>query len=183
MKCEVCGMLINEKNYDFNESAFLIKNSIYNIIYCPFCGVCEVYLSKEDKIIKVDSEKLDEKILKILDHAVKLELFNGDFYEIAATMAKNPETKKVFEALSRIEKFHAKIHQRLGGFNKMPSLNKVSYSKYDSDDALLILAKQKEEHAVAFYEMYKNEIDDKNLARIFNALIKVEEDHIILTKK
>lgn len=183
MKCEVCGMSINEKNYNFNEFAFLKKNSIDKIIYCPFCGACEVYLSEDDEIIKIDSTKLDKNILKILDHAVKLELFNGDFYEIAATMAKNPEIKKTFEALSRIEKFHASIHQKLGGFKVMPSLNKVSYSKYDTDDALLSLAKQKEEHAVAFYEMYKNEINDENLARIFEALIKVEKDHIILTRK
>ena len=176
-------MEINEKNYDFNELAFNNKNSINNIIYCPFCGVSDIYLSQEDEIITVESNLLKKNALKILDHAVKLELFNGDFYNTAAKMAKSQEVKKTFEALAKIEIFHSKIHKRLGGFKKAPNLNKVSYDKYNSDNALLELAKQKEEHAVLFYEKYKNEVDDANLFKIFEALADVEKEHIILVEK
>ena len=183
MKCKICGMEINEKNYDFNELAFNNRNSINNIIYCPFCGVSEIYLSKEDEAITVESNLLSENALKILDHAVKLELFNGDFYNTAARMSKSQEVKDIFEALAKIEIFHSKIHQRLGGFTKAPNLNKVSYDKYNSDNALLELAKQKEEHAVFFYEKYKNEVDDTNLFKIFEALADVEKEHIILVEK
>ena len=156
-------MEINEKNYNFNELAFNNKNSINNIIYCPFCGVSEMYLSEADEIITVESNLLNENTLKILDHAVKLELFNGDFYNTAARMSKSQEVKKTFEVLAKIEIFHSKIHQRLGGFTKAPNLNKVNYDKYNSDNALLELARQKEEHAVFFYEKYKNEVEDANL--------------------
>ena len=34
-------------------------------------------------------------------------------------------------------------------------INYRNYDRYDSDDALLDLAKQKEEHAVSYYEKYK----------------------------
>jgi len=176
-------MEINEKNYNFNELAFNNKNSINNIIYCPFCGVSEMYLSEEDEIIAVESNFLNENALRILDRAVKLELFNGDFYNTAAKMAKSQEVKKTFEALAKIEIFHSKIHQRLGGFAKAPNLNKVSYDKYNSDNALLELAKQKEEHAVFFYEKYRNEVDNANLFEIFEALVDVEKEHIILVEK
>lgn len=183
MKCKICGMEINPKNYNFNELAFNNKNSIDNIRYCPFCGVSKTYLSEDDEIISVESNLLDENALKILDHAVKLELFNGDFYSTAARMSKSDEVKKVFEALSNVEIFHSKIHQKLGGFTKVPNLNKVNYDKYNNDNALLELAKQKEEHAVFFYEKYKNEVNDNKLLEIFEALADVEKEHIILVEK
>ena len=183
MKCRICGMEINEKNYNFNELAFTNKNFIDSIIYCPFCGVGKKYLGEDDEIIKVESYLLDENALKILDHAIKLEQFNGDFYNIAAHMAKNDRVRKTFEALSRIEIIHSKVHQRLGGFKKAPNLSKISYDKYNSDSALLRLAKQKEEHAVSYYEKYKNEIKDNNLLEIFEALADVEREHIILVEE
>jgi rubrerythrin len=176
-------MEINEKNYNFNESAFANKNSIDNIIYCPFCGVGKKYLSEDDEIIMVESNLLSEDTLKIIDHAVKLELFNGDFYNTAAKMAKSVEVKKTFEALAKIEIFHSRIHQKLGEFVEAPNLNKVNYDKYDSDSALLELARHKEEHAVSYYEKYKNEINDNNLFEVFEALADVEKEHIILVKK
>jgi rubrerythrin len=176
-------MEINEKNYNFNGVAFTNKNSLNDIIYCPFCGVGKKYLSEDNEIITVESNLLSENALKIIDHAVKLELFNGDFYNTAARMSKSEEVKKIFEALARIEIFHSKIHQRLGGFTKAPNLNRISYDKYNSDSALLELAKQKEEHAVGYYEKYKNEVNDNNLFEIFEALADVEKEHIMLVKK
>ncbi len=183
MKCQICGMNINEKNYDFNEFALLQKNSIDHIIYCPFCGVSSVYLSENNEIITIDSTTLDEDTLKILDHAVKLEMFNGDFYSKASKMAKDEGISKLFESLSKIEIFHAKVHMRLAGLTKNVKLSAINYDKYDSDNALLELAMQKEEHAVSYYERYKNKIQDVNLIRVFEALIEVEKDHINLIEK
>ncbi|OOM81907.1 rubrerythrin [Clostridium puniceum] len=183
MKCRICGMEINEQNYNFNESAFTNKNSIDNIIYCPFCGVGKEYLSEDCEVITVKSNLLSENALKILDHAVKLELFNGEFYNTAASMCNNLEIKKIFQALSRIEIFHSKLHQRLGGFTKAPNLIKVSYERCDSDNTLLELAKKKEEHAVSYYEKYKNEVYNDNLFEIFKALADVEREHIILVEE
>lgn len=173
-------MEISERNYNFNESAFTYKNSIDDIMYCPFCGVSKEYISEDDEIIKIESNLLDENTLKILDHAIKLELFNGDFYKIAAGMSRNEKVRNMFEALSRIEIVHSKIHQRLGGFAKVPELNKISYEKYNSDSALLALAKQKEEHAVSYYEKHAKEINNDILLEIFDALANVEKEHIIL---
>lgn len=183
MKCKICGMEINEKNYNYNEAAFTNKNSIDNIIYCPFCGVGKEYLSEDHEIITIKTSLLDENTLKILDHAVKLEMFNGDFYNTAAKMARDSEVKKIFESLSKIEIFHSKLHQRLGGFTKVPELNKVNYDRYDSDNALLDLAKQKEEHAVSYYEKNKKEVNDDILVKVFEALAAVEREHIILVEE
>ena len=182
MKCEICGMEINENNYNFNEHAFSNKNYIDNIIYCPCCGASKKYLNEENKIIEVDSNLLDEYTLKILDHAVKLEIFNGDFYNTAANMAESKEVSNLFKSLAKVEIFHSKVHSRLGGFDETPVLNKISYARYNSDNSLLELAKQKEEHAVAYYNKYKNEVKDKNIIRVFEALSEVEKEHIILVR-
>lgn len=183
IKCMVCGMNINEKNFYINSSAFLEKNKEDKIIYCPFCGVGEIYLSNSGQTYTVDSKLLDENALKIIDHAVKLEIFNGDFYRKASEMAKSNEVKETFSALSKIEMFHAKIHFKIGGFSDFPKLAEINYDKYDTDKALLEAAKVREKHAVGYYDKYKHEIKDKTLINIFDALSEVEKEHILLTTK
>lgn len=183
IKCMVCGIDINEKNFYINSSAFLEKNTEDKIIYCPFCGVSEIYLSNNGEIYNVDSKLLNENALRIIDHAVKLEIFNGDFYKKASEMADSAEVKEIFNALSKIEMLHAKIHFRIGGFSEFPKLTEINYDKYNTDKALLEAAATREKHAVTYYDKYKGEIKDKTVTKIFEALCQVEKEHIILTSK
>lgn len=182
--CVVCGMEINDKNYDFNKEGFITSNHIDNIDTCPFCGANKEYLVQGGKAIEFgDSGKLDSTTLKIIDHAVKLEIFNGDFYKKASKIAKDEKVKKVFEALSRIEYMHARIHKKIGGFTEDPVLREMDYSKYNSDEILLEMACKREKHAVEYYEKYSSVVEDKNIKNIFKALSMVEEEHIQLTDK
>lgn len=183
LKCMICEMDVSEKNFYINSAAFLEKNEKDKIIYCPFCGVSSIYLSNSGEIYTIDSKLLDKNTLKIIDHAVKLEIFNGDFYNIAAEKARSSEVKEMFSALSKIEMLHAKIHFRIGGFSKFPKLSKINYDKYDTDKALLAAAASREEHAVTYYNRYKHEVQDKTLVHIFEALCNVEKEHITLTSK
>ena len=80
---------LSEQNYNFNESAFTSKNSIDNIIYCPFCGVGKSYLSEDCEIITVKSNLLSEDALKILDHAVK---FINDTEKAVKVLSKVDES-------------------------------------------------------------------------------------------
>ena len=118
MICMVCGMQINDNNYNLNSQAFLENNSPEVIKYCPFCGAKQTYLSDENKTYIVNHENLDENILKIIDHAMKLEIFNGDYYKNAALIAQNQEIKQMFSAISNIEYMHSRIHKNLGGFTQ-----------------------------------------------------------------
>jgi rubrerythrin len=182
--CKVCGMVINEKNYLINGEAIPKHNREDDVLYCPFCGAVHEYFGEDkSKIYNVNSDELDEQTLKILDHAMKLEVFNGDFYKIAAEMAENKEVKRMFEGLSRIEYIHARVHQRLGGFKELPTLSKINYNKYDSDDALLELAAQREKHAVEYYNKYSKEVCHEIIVEVFEALSKVEMNHIHLAEK
>lgn len=181
--CVVCGMTVNDKNYEFNKESFIDSNSIDNIKYCPFCGAPVEYIIQGGKELIFDRSSLNDNALRIIDHAVKLEIFNGDFYKKASVIAKDPKVKKMFQALSKIEFMHARIHKKIGGFKEDPVIVDMDYSKYDSDEILLEMACKREKHAVEYYEKYSKEIEDKNIKKIFAALSKVEEEHIELTSK
>jgi rubrerythrin len=181
--CTVCGMQINEKNYNFNKEAFINSNSKEKIMYCPFCGAPIEYLIEDGQEIKYNRNKLDENSSKIIDHAVKLEIFNGDFYKKAWNMAKDENVKSMFKALSNIEYMHARIHKKIAGIKEMPVLKELDYSKYNTDKALLDLACKREKHAVNFYKKYGKEINEENVANIFNILSQVEKKHVELTEK
>lgn len=178
--CVVCGMIVNEKNYDINNYAIINKNEENYIRYCPFCGVDEVYLKEEGKIYSIDKDSLDETTIKILDHAMKLEVFNGEFYEEASKLVKDEKLKKEFEDLSSIEYMHARIHKRLGGFSELPKLNRPNYKKYTKDEEFIELAKQREEHAINFYNKNRNKLSSEVINKVLIALTKVEKEHIII---
>lgn len=174
-------MRIEKDNALINDNAMLIKNSEDHINCCPFCGASENFFT--DKAVEFNMGKLSNSEIKILDHAMKLEVFNGDFYKEAAKKAIDKEIKEMFKALASIEFMHANIHRRLGGFEQLPKLKKIDYSSYDNDMLLLNLAGKREEHAVAYYNKYIDEIENKNIIPIFKVLSEVENQHIKLLKQ
>lgn len=182
LKCIICGMKINDNNYSFNLNGFLNKNGMEDIKFCPFCGVEKEFLMKDGQVFSI-KEELDFQTLSVLDKAMKLETFNGDFYAEAAKLAKNENIKNMFNDLSKIEYMHARVHKNLGGFADNPILNKLDYSKYNNDTILLAMAKQREEHAISFYEKNYKQVSNRLIQRIFEALSKVEKEHIELTTR
>lgn len=179
--CCICGMEVDDINKNVNSAAFSKANKGESIDFCPFCGAAKEYLIENNNYIIIPKNENLEKIsLKILDHAVKLELFNADFYNKAAILAKDINIRNMFKHLSRIERVHANIHMRLGNFNKLPILTEIRYDKYKSDSELLEQAKLREKHAVEYYRKYMNSIDDNNIKQVLKVLMTVEEEHIVL---
>ena len=175
-KCVICGMLIKSKSYNLNNSTFIEKNSEIELKNCPFCGVSRVYIDKDKEVYKSEVE-LDKESLKILDKAVKLEIFNGEFYKEASILAQREDIKKLFKELSNIEFMHAKIHSKLGSFKELPKLHKPNYQKHDTDKKLLKEAKNREKHAIEFYNKNIENISSKVVKEVFRALIEVEKQH------
>ncbi|GKX29852.1 hypothetical protein SH1V18_23320 [Vallitalea longa] len=181
MRCLICGMIINEKNYDRNSSSFIDKNTDNKIIRCPFCGVTEEYLSDDESYIDLDKRDLDDKTRKILDIGMKLEMFNSEFYAEASKQTNNMELKKMFQDLSNVEMMHARVHKNFGGFEQLPILRKMDYTKHNTDELLFIEANKREKHAVEFYERYYNQVPEA-YKNIFRALADVEKEHITITQ-
>lgn len=181
MNCPICGMEININNLHFNQEALWKRNEGGQILSCPFCGAQESSFEKIAAAKEDTAEHLDERTLTILDHAMKLEVFNSDFYKQAALLAEKAEVKKMFEALSSIERMHARIHQRLGRFQALPALQQLDYSKYKVDESLLEAAAIREKHAVEYYHKFGREVCSERIRRIFEVLSFIESEHILLT--
>ncbi|WP_125153836.1 ferritin-like domain-containing protein [Clostridium rectalis] len=183
--CKICKIIINDNNYNYNEKTFIHKNSKDSIIQCPFCGVNSKYIYniKEDYmgILNKGNIYLDEKTKLILDHAMKLEVFNGDFYKKASNLVSSMELKEMFYQLSSVELMHAKIHKNLIGEKYLPKLKDMDYRKYKKDISFVEMANERERHAVKYYEKYYNDICDDKIKEIFIVLSNVEKEHIELT--
>jgi rubrerythrin len=179
--CCICGMEVNNRNMNINGAAFIEANSDGAIEYCPFCGA-----KSENLVLEFEEHKgntygeLDNKTLRILDHAVKLELFNADFYNKAAKLAIDSKIKKMFKDLARIESVHARIHLKLGGFKETPKLRDMDYSRYSQDKDLLEQARLREKHAVEYYGKYMNDVCSEAIREVLRVLQTVEKDHITL---
>ncbi|MGH4139822.1 ferritin-like domain-containing protein [Clostridium sp.] len=178
MRCVICGMKITTNNFGMNNLSLLEQNEREDIKYCPFCGVTAKYLKTGGEKYRVNAESLDENTLIILDHAMKLETFNYEFYNAASKLAHSMEVKEIFVALANIERMHAIVNQNLGSFNELPKLVHIDYSKYKSDKSLMKLAENKETHAVKFYEKYAKEVSSLIVKEAFVALAEVERNHI-----
>lgn len=179
--CAVCGMSINYRNLYANKHSFVRPNTEGNIDCCPFCGVGRLYLSEENEIYQVDRLALSAESIRILDNAMKLEVFNGEFYLEASRLAQSEELKLMFKDLSSIEFTHARVHMRLGGFDRLPKLHKPDYSKHNTDELLLMEAAKREKHAVHFYEKYINKVNSDMIRKALIALSEVEKQHIEIT--
>lgn len=182
VKCIICGMKINQNNFNFNASTLIEKNTEKNIKYCPFCGVDASYLVYTDEIYQINSDNLTDQELEILDHAVKLEIFNSEFYKEACQLAKDNILSYLLKELSRIEFMHARIHKNLGGFDSFPTLHKPDYSRLDSDILLLDEATKREHHAIEFYKKKSTLVSSPIIKKVFKALSDVERQHEVITQ-
>lgn len=176
--CPICGVEINKKNYNLNKYAFEEENSIDSIKFCPICGVELKYLSDKPFVYKIKREELNDGIIKILDHAMKLEVFNGDFYKKAAMLSKDLHISRLFKDLANIEYAHANVHKRLACYDKLPEINNMDYSKYNEDEILLDMAEKREKHAVEYYNKYREKTNFDTIKLVFDALKSVEINHI-----
>lgn len=180
IKCNICGMEINEKNFKLNKGAFLRANDLDNLTYCPFCGARLDAIDKPQDFYFNNCGTLDDNTLRILDHAMKLEVFNSEFYDKASSMTANEKLKERFKDLARIEITHARIHQKLGGFKELPKLSQISYDRFKNDDDLIFQAMLREKHAVEYYSKYTNNIANIEIKEVLEILNNVEKEHIQL---
>ncbi|WP_202707239.1 ferritin family protein [Sporosalibacterium faouarense] len=182
-RCLICGMIIGSNSLYINQHSFMEKNSENKILSCPFCGVGISYLDDKKDVYNEKIDNLNEETKKVLEKAMKLEVFNGDFYREASLLAENDEIKQTFKDLSNIEFMHARIHKRLGSFNNLPTLRKIDYKRHDSDKLLLIEANKREQHAIAFYNMNSKIVNSNIIKQVFTALSSVEKGHVIITEE
>lgn len=180
--CKICGMMISEKSLSYNQEALTAYNTPEDVRYCPFCGAHKKHftLDKED-VYKIEEGELTQDEMRSLDHASKLEVFNGDFYAEASERSVREENKKMFKALSNIEYVHARVHLRLLGRKEMPKINKMTYERLKNDEDFMNEANTREKHAVKFYNKSIEGSENEIVKKVMECFAEIESDHIEMT--
>lgn len=150
--------------------------------HCPFCGAHGEYL--------VDIKTWKDENLGIVitnadkDHLEKtkeLEYVNTRFYRAAAAESESKEIQGYFKYLAKIENEHYNVACKLLGVEKDSSIFEPGEAK-GSDISNLKHSKEREEHASNLYKTFISASGSDRLKVFFNALARIEADHIELDK-
>ncbi len=164
-RCEICG------------DPYIGDDAPTN---CPFCGAKQKFI-KEFKDAEVNFDvDLNEKDRANAEYALKVEISNSAFYFCAAEKVKDPEGKKLFKALGKVEAEHASIWKKILKLGSIPKGDDPCSEDYKED---LEDAHARETKAIEFYRKAAAESDNETIRKIFGALVQVETDHLELSEE
>lgn len=132
--------------------------------------------------------------MSILEFAVKMELDGEKYYTEQAELNKGNSLETVFLMLAKDENTHAKVLQNKANklsYDLVPNETLSEANNVFSDLAVLKngikenpnqldvykLALENEKQSVALYQKYLSEATDDETKKLFEYLIKQEEDH------
>ncbi|MBR9682379.1 MAG: ferritin [Candidatus Aenigmarchaeota archaeon] len=148
---------------------------------CPFCGAHRGFI-KEAKDAKVNFDvQLNETDLANVKKALEVEISNAEFYFCAAEKTEVEESRLLFKALGKVEAEHASIWRKI---------LKMSKEKVTGNDECSVENKSnlkeshdREERAIEFYTEAAKASENERVKEIFEALIEVERDHLLLSEE
>ncbi|MEM4598458.1 MAG: ferritin family protein [Candidatus Diapherotrites archaeon] len=147
---------------------------------CPFCGARGRHI-KEFKDAKPNFEvELNAKDRENSEHALQVEVSNSTFYFCAAEKTNDPEAKKLFKALGKVEAEHANIWKKILKLKEIPKGNDVCTADYSKN---LQESHARETRAIEFYRRAASEATHPRIKQIFDALVEVETDHLHLSEE
>lgn len=164
-RCEICG------------DPYVGKSAPDN---CPFCGAYKKYMKEVGEARVNFDVNLNEKDKANAEKALEVEISNAAFYFCAAKKTDDDGGKLLFKALGKVEAEHASI------WRKILKLDSVSGGDdlCDTDNKKnLENAHARETKAIKFYTQAASESENKRVKEIFEALIEVETDHLILSEE
>jgi len=145
---------------------------------CPFCGAHQRYI-KGSKEAKVNfNVELNQKDRANVEHALQVEISNAAFYFCAAGKTDNSEGKLLFKALGKVEAEHASIWKKI---LKLGSIAKGNDPCHVSNKENLEDSHARETRAIEFYRQAAKEAQNDRVKQIFEALVEVEKDHLVLS--
>lgn len=162
-RCEICG------------DPYIGNNPPDN---CPFCGAHKQFI-KEVKNAEVNfNVELNETDKANVEHALQVEVSNAAFYFCAAEKTDNPDGKLLFKALGKVEAEHAAIWRKI---LKLPAVPKGNDTCHSGNTDNLNESHSRETRAIEFYKKAAHESDNQRIKQIFEALVDIETDHLILS--
>jgi len=138
--------------------------------------------------------------MNVLEFAMKMELEGEEYYTEQAEINKDNSLSTVFLMLAKEEKRHSKILQNKA--NKLPcaleqsetlseaknvfdsiGANKEAIKQIPNQLGVYRLALDKEKESITLYRKYLSEATDDESKKIFEYLIKQEEDHFTIIEQ
>ncbi|PLX27224.1 ferritin [Candidatus Parcubacteria bacterium] len=147
---------------------------------CPFCGVAQKYLGLAHVWKDTNNVELSEVSRKNFEDALKLELSNASFYKCASKTLSNTEVALMFKGLYKVEREHAEVFEKILKPENLPEINEACE---DDVAACLKASQDREERAVEFYAKALSEATEDRVREVFEAIMNVEKDHIVLDEE
>ncbi len=147
---------------------------------CPFCGGNKKFLVSPSVWRNENNIELTEISKQNLEKALEIELSNTAFYRCAYETLSNKEIGLIFKGLSKVEREHASVFRKILKPVKDPEVNETC-----EDDAKKCVeaSLEREQRAVNFYAKALSEATEPRLKEVFEAIMNVEKDHIMLDEK
>ncbi|MEM0360126.1 MAG: ferritin family protein [Candidatus Diapherotrites archaeon] len=147
---------------------------------CPFCGANGKHIKPFKKAKPEFNIELNEKDKTNAEHALQVETSNSTFYYCAAEKTPEPEAKKLFKALAKIETEHASIWKKILKLNETPKGTAECTTDYKQN---LNESHARESRAIEFYKTAAKQSTHPRIKQIFKALVEVESDHLHLSEE
>ncbi len=147
---------------------------------CPFCGAHREYI-KEARDAKADFDvALEGSDRANAEHALRVEVSNAAFYFCAAGKTDSAEGRLLFKALGKIEAEHASIWRKVLRPDSTPSAGDACHAGNEEN---LRESHSRETKAIEFYRKAGEEAKHPRIKRIFEALVQIEKDHLMLSEE
>ncbi|MBR9676015.1 ferritin [Candidatus Woesearchaeota archaeon] len=162
-KCQICG------------DPYLGDETLSK---CPFCGAPKNYIVEAREYIDYFAQQIDfsTKELDNFKKALDLEIGNASFYSKAAVTSSDAYFKSLFKALFKVENEHADVFTKHLKTVK-PEIDKSIEADQDGHTNLLE-SHRREQIAIESYQNFYNEATTPRAKQIFEALVKIEKDHL-----
>ncbi len=151
---------------------------------CPFCGAYANRIVEAEKWVPLWGAEISEAARKHLEAALQLEVGNTNFYLNASVASEVVQNKKMFKALSKIEREHANVIVKLLGA-QMPDFKALETEGDKAKGTIeenLAESHMRETRAINAYKLAFSEVADEKVKLFFGELIKIESDHLHLSE-
>ncbi|MBR9690354.1 ferritin [Candidatus Woesearchaeota archaeon] len=145
---------------------------------CPFCGAPKEYTKDEKQYIDHFKEniKFTDGEIEAFKKALDLEIGNASFYLKASSTSSDEFHKSLFKALFKVESEHADVFVKHLKITK-PEFDKTIEASTDGHENLEE-SHRRERIAIDAYSQMLTQSTTPRAKEIFEALVKVETDHL-----
>jgi len=149
---------------------------------CPFCGSDKKYIKDgaEAKPIVNEAVEIGEKSQENLMKTLRLEINAVETYQCMAGKADTYEIKAMYKRLAKVELEHATIVTKLLKIEKPETADKTCA---DDDRENFEATAKLEDNATKLYAGFMEQAEEEIVKKFFEALTKVESEHLELVEK